>query len=180
MTTATGKISLILGPMYAGKTSELIRKYRRYNVAGKRCLLIKHDNDNRYDSDKLCTHDLHKIEARSCSRLGDLLSEINDYDVICVDEIQFYPDNLEFAECVASLGKILVASCLSGNFKRKPFKNIPELTSRADHVVYLTAICMVCREEGAAFTKRISDEKEEVVVGGVDKYLAVCRRCYFN
>ena len=172
-----GKISLILGPMFAGKTSSLIRRYRRYTVAGKRCLLVKHINDTRYDSEQLCTHDLHKIEAKSCFNLHELWNLIDNYDVICVDEIQFYPDNLEFAEKVADLGKIIVASGLSGNFRREPFKNIPELTAKADQVTYLTAVCMVCKEEGAAFTKRISDEQDEVV-SGAEKYIAVCRQCY--
>jgi len=175
-----GKIYLILGPMYSGKTSELIRRYRRYTVAGKKCLLVKHDNDNRYDPKKLCTHDLHKIEAKSCTKLNDLYNKIEKYDVICIDEIQFYADSLEFVEQVANLGKIIVASGLSGNYRREPFKNIPELTSRSDIVVYLNAVCMICKKEGAAFTKRISDEEAEVVVGGADKYLAVCRGCYFN
>ena len=181
----TGSIYLMLGPMYAEKSSNLLRQYRRYNLFNKRCLLVKYKGDNRYnDENYIATHDrvLSSEKAIVCHHLIDLEHQIDlkNYDVICIDEIQFYPDNLEFVEAIANSGKMVVASGLSGNFKREPFKNIPELTAKADNVVYLNSVCMVCKREGAAFTKRMSDEVDEVVVGGVDKYLAVCRDCYFK
>jgi len=175
----SGSIHLILGPMWAGKTSELIRKYRRYKVAGKRCLLIKYANDTRYDENLLCTHDQYKIEATACSELSQLNINIEDWDVICIDEIQFYPDNLSFCENMANSGIIVLASGLSGNYLREPFPNMDRLMAKADKLHFLTAICMLCKAESATFTKRISAETEEVVLGGTDKYLATCRRCYF-
>lgn len=174
-----GKIYLILGPMYSGKTSELIRRYNRYIISGKNSLLVKSVIDNRYDIQSLCTHDLHKINAVSCKKLSNL-ENLEDYDVICIDEIQFYEDNIEFIETMANQGKIIVASGLSGNYKRQPFQNIPQLSALADNIIYLTAICMICKSEGAAFTKRISSESAEVLVGSVEEYLAVCRKCYFK
>lgn len=171
-------IYLILGPMYSGKTSELIRRYNRYKISGKRCLLVKNALDLRYSEDnKLCTHDMFQTEATICSSLHQI-EKINQYDVICIDEIQFYPDNLDFCTKMANQGKIIIASGLSGNYKRQPFKNMPELTANAEKVVYLTAICMICKNDGAAFTKRVSEDIDEIVVGGIDKYLAVCRKCY--
>lgn len=173
----SGKIHLILGPMYAGKTSLLIRRYRRYSVAGKKCLLIKHQNDTRYDENMLCTHDLNKVDAQNCTKLLDIVIDPS-YQVICIDEIQFYPDNVEFCEKMAKAGLIVEASGLSGNFMREQFPNIGSLMAKADTVEFLTAVCMVCMAEGAAFTKRLSAETAEVIIGGTDKYVAVCRECY--
>ena len=112
---AKGAIHLILGPMYSGKTSELVRRYRRYSVAGKKCLLVKHEHDTRYDEKMLCTHDSHKVDAQGCLRLSDLDFDHREYDVICIDEIQFYADNLEFTEKMANQGIIVEASGLRGN-----------------------------------------------------------------
>eukprot|EP00734_Pompholyxophrys_sp_LG126_P000096 Pompholyxophrys_sp_v1_NODE_5_length_12280_cov_3.373988.p10 type:complete len:189 gc:universal NODE_5_length_12280_cov_3.373988:1475-909(-) len=178
LTSHKGLIHLILGPMYSGKSSELIRRYRRYSIAGKKCLLVKHSHDIRYDKKMLCTHDSYKLDAHSCTKLSDLLVDPLDYDVVCIDEIQFYPDSIEFCEKMAESGLIVEASGLSGNFLREPFPNMSSLISKADHIEFLTSVCMTCKEEGAAFTKRLSDETAEVVIGGKDKYVAVCRECY--
>lgn len=174
----TGKIHLILGPMYSSKTTSLIMRYRRYSVAGKKCLLIKHKNDTRYDEKMLCTHDAYKLDAQSCLKLSELKIDPS-YEVICIDEIQFYPDNIEFCEKMANNGVIVEASGLSGNYLREPFPNMGSLISKADSVDFLTSVCMMCMSEGAAFTRRLSDETAEVVIGGKDKYVAVCRKCYY-
>lgn len=87
-----GNLNLIIGPMYSGKTSELLSRYLRYKVAGKNCLLIKYDNDKRYDSNKIVTHNLFKQDALNCNNLKEFDDKISSYDVILIDEIQFYPD----------------------------------------------------------------------------------------
>ena len=86
----------------------------------------------------------------------------------------------EFAEKMAAAGIVVEASGLSGNYLREPFPNMSQLISRADKVDFLNSVCMNCNMEGASFTKRLSDEKDEVVIGGMGKYLAVCRQCYFK
>ena len=76
-------------------------------------------------------------------------SDLSKYDVICIDEIQFYPDNVEFCEKMANAGKIVEACGLSGNYLREPFPNVSLLISKADDVQFLTAVCMMCKDEGA-------------------------------
>ena len=173
-----GRLHLIIGPMYSGKTTSLAIRYRRYNVAGKKCLLIKHKHDTRYDDSMLCTHDAYKLDAVSCLNLFDL--DIHPtYEVICIDEIQFYPDSIEFCEKMALAGKIIEASGLNCNYLREPFPNMSSLIAKADKIDFLTAVCMICMNEGA-YTKRLSKETTEVLIGGKDKYAAVCRSCYFK
>ena len=109
-----GKLNLIIGPMYSGKTSELLSRYLRYKVAGKKCLLIKFKDDNRYDINKIVTHNLFQQDANSCSKLEEFNSLINDYDVILIDEIQFYPDAYIFCDKWANENKIVEASGLNG------------------------------------------------------------------
>jgi thymidine kinase len=178
-------IHLILGNMYAGKSSELLRRIRRYQIGGKSTFLIKYNKDNRYNTsgDKLSTHDEFKASC-NYSAEGELLKDkslinkIKDIEVIGIDEGQFFPDIDAFAEQYANLGKIIIIAALDSDFRRKAFGKISELIPKAEEYVKLTAVCK-CGAD-ASFTKRISNETELNVVGGQDKYLAVCRKCYFN
>lgn len=178
-------IILLLGPMYAGKSTELVRRIRRYQFGGKTTFLIKYGKDDRYASNKnkLSTHDEIKIDcdyATETKLMDDtrLVNRINDIDVIGIDEGQFYPDIDIFAEHYANLGKIIIISALDSDFRRKPWPKVIELVSKADTYEKLTAVC-ACGKD-ASFTKRISEETESIVIGGKDKYIAVCRGCYFK
>ena len=86
-----GKLNLIIGPMFSGKSTLLLTRYRRYKIAGKNCLLIKYAKDDRYESTEsmIVTHDKLSYRAVACIRLADLDQYINNFDVICIDEIQF-------------------------------------------------------------------------------------------
>merc|ERR1712141_383577 len=93
------------------------------------------------------------------------------------DEGQFFPDIIEFAESMANNGKTVIVAALDGTYQRKGFANILELVPLAEHVIKLTAVCMICFEDGS-YTKRITEDKEVEVIGGSDKYMATCRRCF--
>ena len=125
----TGQINLILGPMYSGKTTELLRLFRRYYLAGKQCLLVKHKDDNRYDSEYIVTHDNQKYKAINTKYLKDIIENKNvlKSEVLCIDEIQFYEDASEICDLWANNGKIVIASGLNGDFKREPFEQISKL-----------------------------------------------------
>jgi len=97
-------------------------------------------------------------------------------DVIGVDEGQFFDDICIFAEHFANMGKTVIISALDGTYQRKPFGKIPYLVCLAEEVVKLQAVCQCGKD--AAFTKRISDDTEEEVIGGQDKYVACCRTCF--
>lgn len=174
--SGTGEIQLILGPMFSGKTTELLRRIRRYRFAKRRCLLVKYANDVRYDDNNhVTTHDKEKQEAVSVYRLSEV--DGTNFDVIGVDESQFYPDLVCFCERMANEGKIVIAAGLDGSFERRPFVNIVDLIPLCESMVKLTAICMGCNGT-AAFTSRTSKETASEVIGGSDKYMSTCRKCH--
>lgn len=179
-----GSIELILGPMFSGKSTELMRRLKRYQVAQYKVMIVKYAKDVRYDEEGIATHCGMKIPATvSATKLEQITSNIlkEDYDVIGIDEGQFFPDVVLWAEEMANEGKVVVVAALDGTFQRKPFGDILSLVPLAEEVTKLKAVCMNCFEE-AAFSKRITsdDEGKVEVIGGADKYMAVCRACFHH
>ncbi|XP_029949317.1 thymidine kinase, cytosolic [Salarias fasciatus] len=174
---ARGQIQVIFGPMFSGKSTELMRRVRRFQLAQYNCLLVKYAKDTRYSDTGMATHDKYTMEAVPASCLADVRPAALRACVIGIDEGQFFPDVVEFCEEMANLGKTIIVAALDGTFQRKPFGNILNLVPLAESVVKLHAVCMQCYNE-AAYTKRLGAEKEVEVIGGADKYQAVCRRCY--
>ncbi|KAJ8263878.1 hypothetical protein GJAV_G00142440 [Gymnothorax javanicus] len=172
-----GQIQVIFGPMFSGKSTELMRRVRRFQIAQYQCLVIKYAKDTRYSDSDMATHDKYTMPAVSANRLNDVLQMALDAAVIGIDEGQFFPDTVEFCEDMANRGKIIIVAALDGTFQRKPFGNILCLVPLAESVVKLNAVCMQCYRE-AAYTKRLGAETEVEVIGGADKYHAVCRICY--
>jgi thymidine kinase len=166
--------------MFSGKSTELLRRMRRYAIAGKETLVLKYDKDVRYaDVSKLATHDRVTHDAFPVARLGDVPADvINAASVIGIDEGQFFPDLLEWTrDAVSRLGKVVVIAALDGTFQRVPFGDVCALIPFAETVSKLSAVCSTCGAD-APFTARISAEKEIEVIGGADKYSAVCRACF--
>lgn len=180
-----GQIQLIIGPMFAGKTTELFRRINRYS--NKNCICFKHISDNRYDSNSIVTHDDQSISAISCKKLFDYILRISKYDIIGIDEGQFFPDLTDFCEKMANSGKTVIVAALNGDFKRNPFLNISNLIPLAEEILHLKAICTSCNsfQTSASFTYRKplsckeSSEDTQIIIGGKDLYLPVCRSCYF-
>ncbi|CAD7668329.1 unnamed protein product [Nyctereutes procyonoides] len=197
-----GQIQVILGPMFSGKSTELMRRVRRFQIAQYKCLVIKYAKDTRY-SNSFSTHDRNTMEALPACLLRDVAQEALGVAVIGIDEGQFFPDIVEFSETMANAGKTVIVAALDGTFQRKAFGTILNLVPLAESVVKLTAVCMECFRE-AAYTKRLGSEKEVAspacpcllgggggalpflswgqveVIGGADKYHSVCRLCYFK
>jgi thymidine kinase len=138
--------------------------------------VIKYKADTRY-SDKMTTHDRTMIEALPCEKLSDALEASADYEVIGIDEGQFFPDLVEMTEQWASAGKVVICAALDGDFLRRPFGRVLELVPLAESVTKLSAICQVCFGP-ASFSKRLGAETALEVIGGADKYIATCRRCH--
>lgn len=194
----SGKLHLILGPMFSGKTTELIRRYNRYHIGNKKCVMIKFKGDTRYDTDRVATHDNIKINAICVSRLADAEKTVyeSECDAVCIDEIQFYEDAPIYCDKWANEGFIVEACGLSGTFKRTPFPIISELIPLAENVHYFTAIC---KESGgiASFSKKITpsstnsnlttnsdpdsdSNSQDILIGGHETYVAVDRKTYFS
>lgn len=175
----SGSLNLILGPMYSGKTSMLISRYDRHIIAGRKCIMIKYINDTRYDDKKVVTHNGIKVEAILCDELANIDKKVKNYDVVCIDEIQFYKDAYIFCDKWANMGIIIEVAGLNGTFERKPFDIISRLIPLANSIENITAIC---RETGknANYSKRKTDDKQVELIGGIDTYCAADRLTFFG
>ncbi|MDD4036364.1 MAG: thymidine kinase [Bacilli bacterium] len=179
-----GKIELICGPMFSGKSTELIRLVDRLTIAGEHCVIFKPRIDDRYVPSKVCTHS--KIE-RECvvieksSEILEYLSKNREISVVAVDEAQFFDDQItNILEQLSNAGYDILIAGLDKDFRGEPFGPMRELVCLAEYVYKLTAVCNVCGEE-ATYTQRIiggvpADYNSEIiVVGERDTYQARCR-----
>jgi thymidine kinase len=174
-----GSLNLIIGPMYSGKTSTLITRYNRHQIARRKCIMIKYSRDTRYDEKMIVTHDGVRVTAVSCEELVDVDEIITQYDVVCVDEVQFYKDAHIFCDRWANKGLIVEACGLNGTFERKPFPVISQLISRCNNMIFLKSICVETSQD-ASYTKRNTNDTEVEVIGGPDMYSAADRITYFK
>ncbi|KAF4039104.1 Thymidine kinase domain-containing protein [Phytophthora infestans] len=165
-----GSLQLIIGPMFSGKSTELIRRIHRYQHAKLDCLVVKYLFDTRHSEEyatsiayckallMLSTHDKVFVEAMPVQALAEVRPFLKEYDVIGIDEGQFYPDLVEFCQEAANLGKVVVVAALDATFERKAFDNVIELIPTAEKVIKLNAICSSCGQD-AAFTRRLVADK---------------------
>lgn len=180
-----GSIQIIFGPMFSGKSTELLRRLRRFNIANMNCIALKYKEDVRYDnSGAITTHDRMSLEAIPMSTLSCVKKVLGSefmkkIDVIGIDEGQFFPDIVSFAEKMANKGKIVIIAALDGTFERNAFGDILNLVPLAESVCKLSSVCSYCHYE-ASFSKRIGIEKQVQIIGGAERYNAVCRNCFFN
>jgi thymidine kinase len=178
-------LTLILGPMFAGKSSALLSRVKRAKVLGWKTLVITSDIDKRYDASgaKVMTHDLAGIDAVGVTMLEGV-AWTRDYSkarLIVIEEAQFFPDLYEFVvNAVEKHGKDVVVVGLDGDSDRKPFGQILDLVPLADEVMRLTSLCKRCGDGTAAiFTALVSGVKgEQVCVGGAERYEPMCRLHY--
>ena len=175
--SSCGQIQVIFGPMFSGKTTELIRRLRRYQFAKQRCMVIQYAQDIRYGFDQISTHDGHILPAWSCIKLSDLQTQADAYDIIGIDEGQFFPDIVTFCDKMADQGKIVIVAALDGTFRKEGFGEVLHLVPLAENVTKLNAICAHCNKE-AAFTRRKGSEIKIEIIGGAESYEAVCRKCF--
>ena len=169
--------------MFSGKTSALLQQYKRYCIRGKRCVLIRYADDNRYTRTGIATHDLvvQSQDVISCgSKLSDIVSRCHDADVVLIDEGQFYTDIVVITEKLANSGKIVIIAGLDGDRDRGRFGSLMDLIPKAEKVRKLHAVCTDCGEK-ASFTKlkTKTTPSSQIDIGGSDKYTAVCRKCWF-
>ncbi|XP_073142599.1 thymidine kinase a [Henckelia pumila] len=175
-----GEVHVILGPMFAGKTTALLRRVMAEANNGRCVVIIKSSKDNRYATDAVVTHDGTKFP---CWALSDLSSfklrfgadAYSKLDVIGIDEAQFFGDLYNFCIEAADFdGKTIVVAGLDGDYLRKSFGSVLDIIPLADTVTKLTARCEVCGKR-AFFTLRKTNATETELVGGADIYMPVCR-----
>jgi len=173
-------ITLILGPMFASKSTALLAWERRSKFAKRSVIAFKHAIDTRYSrSGSIVTHDGHALQhAVVTDTLMKHLEVASQHDVILIDEGQFFSDLQEF--CVACGDeKHIVVAALSGDFQRRPFQPVLPIIAMADKIEHLCATCVKCGGD-AAFSARISEETAQTVVGGTDKYEPRCGDCFLK
>eukprot|EP00041_Stephanoeca_diplocostata_P024614 m.629958 g.629958 ORF g.629958 m.629958 type:complete len:248 (+) comp22564_c0_seq1:417-1160(+) len=186
--TPTGEIQLIVGPMFAGKSTEMLRRVRRFQHANLQCIVLKYIDDDRYESTDdskgaaddvyISTHDkIRAMKAFPTRTLMDAKAILDVYDVVGIDEGQFFPDLIEFCEHAAALEKIVIVAALDGTFQRAPFGQVCDLVAKSESVLKLTAVCAQCGQP-APFTRRTTAATEDVLIGGSEHYMPVCRAHY--
>lgn len=180
-----GHLELILGPMWAGKSSRLVDLWRQHDLTGVPTLVINHSSDAErgHDAKRMCTHDGVEIPCKSVERLHDVPSEdLHKAEVILINEAQFFPDGYDWiVHAVEELGKQVHAAGLDGDFLRRPFGTWLGLIPLADRVRKLRATCRHCAGKPAPFSRRIAGSRDaQHVVGAADMYEPVCRSCYLS
>ena len=176
--TKSGWIEVICGPMFSGKTEELIRRLVRAQFAKQRVSIFKPGTDNRYSEDYIVSHNQRKIKSIIVNSSNKILDFMEMADVFGIDEAQFFDKNI-VAVCqeIARSGKRVIIAGLEKDFMSQPFGHMPELLVDAEYITKVNAICMICGDP-ANFSQRISNETNQVVVGETDKYEARCRKCF--
>lgn len=163
--------------MFSGKTSMLLDRFNNYQSLGKKCIIIKYNLDNRYSNyNEIVTHDNKKINAESTNLLIKLNNIVQNYDIILIDEIQFYKDAYQLVD-LWSNSKIVECYGLNGDFNRKPFEQISNIIPLCDNITFLKAIDKY-NEENAIFTHRIVQREEKELIGGSEFYEPLSRINY--
>ena len=168
-------LKIIMGNMFSGKTTELVRRLKRYEVIGKRILVINSSKDTRCLEHVLRTHDNMKFDCIKTDDLNELTYQ--DVDVIAIDEAQFFIGLKVFVEKVLKRGKTIILTGLDGDYKQEKIGEILDCIPLADKVFKLSAMCMECMDgTHGPFTKRIVNSDKVELIGGTEMYRAVCRK----
>lgn len=174
----SGWIEVICGPMFSGKTEELIRRLRRAQIARQRVSIFKPQTDNRYSTEHIVSHSQNKLESFMIARPKEILERSYESHVIGIDEAQFFDDSLvDVVRKLANGGKRVIIAGLEKDAMNQPFGCMPLLLIEAEYITKVQSICVRCGN-AANYSQRISDDQGQVVVGEADKYEARCRRCY--
>ncbi|CAJ0603787.1 unnamed protein product [Cylicocyclus nassatus] len=178
-----GKITCILGPMFSGKTTELLRMHDRQMIARRKCVLVKYAGDTRYDPELVATHTQMKGQGITLKahKLAEVEAQIFDptVQVVSIDEGQFFSDCAETCDRLANMGKVVYVAVLNGTFERKPFPQVSLLLPYSDEIKQVVAVCVGCGADASYSFRNTLDKKVEVI-GGQDTYRALCRACYME
>lgn len=180
-----GRVELICGSMFSGKTEELIRRLRRAVIARQKVQVFKPRIDVRFHEERVTSHNGLDFEAIPISSANQILSDLEpDTTVVAIDEVQFFDSGIvDLCEKLADGGKRVICAGLDTDFRGVPFGPMPDLMARAEEVDKLHAICVVCGEE-ANRTQRLIDDQPAafddpvVLVGAAEVYEARCRQCH--
>jgi|UniRef100_A0A6C0JCQ6 thymidine kinase len=177
-----GYLGMIIGPMFAGKTSHLIQTYNKCKRANIPVQVVNFIGDNRYHDTHLCSHDNVQIDCIQLDELSKLMTySILPESVVLINEGQFFPDCLESIKYMVDELKLkVIVYGLDGDFKRKPFGKFLDLIPIATDLMKIKSQCYYCGyKNDALFSHRITDEIEQCVIG-TSNYKPCCRKCYLK
>lgn len=173
-----GRIEVVCGSMFSGKTEELIRRMKRAKFAKQKVEIFKPSIDTRYSDEDVVSHDQNSIHSTPIESSGSLLLLASDIDVVGIDEAQFFDNGLvEVCNELANRGVRVIVAGLDMDFKGIPFGPIPALCAIADEVTKVHAICVRCGALAYVSHRLISNDRL-VLLGEKDEYEPLCRECY--
>ncbi len=179
---ARGRVEVICGSMFSGKSEELIRRVRRAQIARQHVQVFKPALDDRYSRQQVASHDGSRLEAIPVARSGEILVRLEDgVTVVAVDEAQFLDDRLpDVAQELAGRGIRVIVAGLDMDFRGEPFGPMPRLLVLAETVDKLQAICMVCGEPASRTQRLVNGQPAQytdpvIFVGAREAYEARCR-----
>jgi thymidine kinase len=178
----TGRVEVICGSMFSGKTEELIRRVRRACIAKQQVQVFKPDLDTRYSIQRVTSHSGSDFDAIPVKAAQDILALFEDgTTVVAIDEAQFFDPGLtQVTEELASRGIRVILAGLDMDFRGEPFGPMPALMSRADEVQKLHAICVICGEDASRTQRLVNGQPANyhdpiIMVGASESYEARCR-----
>lgn len=174
-----GGIELICGPMFSGKTEELIRRVKRAQIAKQRVQIFKPAIDVRYDETKVVSHSSQSVDSTPVEKATDILNRLKDSTrIIAIDEVQFFDQAIvKVVEKLANRGYRVICAGLDLDYRGVPFGPMPMLLAMADDVQKIQAICTICGNP-ATRSQRLSDCSDTVLLGEQESYDARCRSHY--
>lgn len=178
---AEGQIELIVGTMFGGKSTELLRRLERSLIAGQKVLAFS--RDQRFETGCITTHSKITLEAHTVTNVDQIkavVTEHPDVKVIGIDEVQFFdPSLVAYCDQLALDGIRVICAGLDQDYESKPFKTTVGLVSEAEYVDKMSAICVSCGAL-AVRNRRKNPEEVRVLEGASEAYEALCRRCYHD
>jgi thymidine kinase len=174
-----GRIEVICGPMFSGKSEELLRRLKRARIARKKYRLFKPSIDDRYSETEVVSHSGERLECQVLQTSLHLSDQFNlepDIEIVAFDEAQFFGvQMLSLATSLANMGKRVIIAGLDMDSRGDPFGPVPDLMAVAEEVLKLTAVCEVCGEPATHTFRSTNEEREQVLVGAGEHYQARCR-----
>ena len=172
-------IEVICGPMFSGKSEELIRRLRRAQIARQRVQIFKPALDNRFGTDTIVSHSSLTMEAEVVRSSDELISRVKDRtEVVGIDEVQFFDSGIvQVCEKLANMGKRVIVAGLDLDYRGVPFEPVPQIMAVAEYVTKTLAVCARCGAP-ASRSQRLVPGSERIMVGAQEAYEARCRRCF--
>ena len=173
-----GRIEVVCGSMFSGKTEELIRRMRRAQFARQKVEIFKPSIDTRYSEEEVVSHDHNAIPSTLIDASAQILLLATDIDVVGIDEAQFFDEGLvDVCNELANRGVRVIVAGLDMDYKGVPFGPIPSLCAIADEVTKVHAICVRCGALAYVSHRKVSNDRR-VLLGETDEYEPLCRECY--